>query len=380
MKKIVALSLLIAVAAIVVAARLWPSRHEAVFYPMGGIPFRVIAYDRSDFAFKDDVRAAENLVEELEGIFNSHRDSSELSRINREAHDRQFKMSADMARVILSAKDWWGKTGGAFDVTVGPLIRLWKEAAEKGILPGESEIENTKKYIGMDKLRVIANIVTQSPKSLGIATAPPATKASAGRSGPRPEEGLRPLYGASNDFSVQIDLGGIAKGDIVDQVAMLMQERGVKRGIIQAGGDTHAFGPGTFRIGIQDPTARGGEALIGEVEVSEGAIVTSGNYERFAQIGGKKYSHIIDPETGMPIDNGLEAATVIAGKTIDADALATALMVLGREKAIKLLRNNPEFKAILVEKNNDEYIVWAPSGLGDRMHFEKPWSDWIKIY
>lgn len=344
MKKFAVFSLIVAVAAAVLVIRFWPARHEAVFYPMGGIPFRVITYGRSSSTFDGDVNAAEELVENLENVFSSYRNSSELSRINRDAHDLPFEMSADMRRVIERAVQWWKKTDGAFDITVGPLINLWSAAGKSGELPADADVKKALQSVGSGKIEIA-------------------------------DDGSKIRNKAS-----ELGLGGIAKGDIVDQVARLLQERGIKRGIAQAGGDTVVFGGGKFRIGIQDPTAKWGAAVIGEVEIPSSAIVTSGNYERFVTIDGKKYSHIIDPKTGMPIDNGLVAATVMGPKCIDADAVATALMVMGRERAADFLRNTPEFKAILIEKKGDRYVVWAPRALEGSLHFEKPWADLVAIY
>ncbi len=339
-KRPIIVAILLAAAALSLRSY-WPARREAVFYPMGGIPFRVIAYDRSASEFKRDLEAAKARVEALEGVFNPYRPSSEISRINNDAYSGAVKMSGDMARVLNAAKDWWERSDGAFDITVGPLIRLWKEAGEKGILPSEKQIKDAKVHVGMDN-----------------------------------------FFPPSTGGKFEIGLGGIAKGYIVDEVVALLKERGVKRGVVDAGGNVLAFGDGKFRFGIQDPTARPGERLIGSVEVPAAALVTSGNYERFVEIGGRKYSHIIDPKTGTPIDNGLEAATVIAydDRSIDADALATALMVMGRERAVDLLRRERGFAGILVEKKDDKYILWVPETLMEEVHFEEPWADRAKIF
>lgn len=346
MRKSIAIGLVSAFLCLIAAIHFWPSRHEAVFYPMGGIPFRVIAYGRSAGDFNDDVKSAEEEVARLEGVFNSHRDSSEVSLINRQTHGKALEMSADMIRVISSAQDWWARTDGAFDITVGPLIRLWKEAAEKKTVPSEFEMKRALKSVGSDKIEI-------------------------------EDEDCKTTIKMKTEGS-ELDLGGIAKGDIVDQVAATLQARGVKRGVVEAGGDILAFGPGKFRIGIQDPTAKAGAKLIGEIEMPAGAIVTSGNYERFVEIGGKKYSHIIDPKTGMPVDNGLVAVTVAGGKCIDADALATALMVLGRERAVDVLGRNPAFRAILVEQTGNEYTLWGARDVISMIHLEKPWVHHVK--
>ncbi len=348
MKKLFFVILVFVALALLIVATVRPSRHEAVFYPMGGIPFRVIAYDRSDKLFGEDVKSAQETVERLEKIFSAHRDSSELTRINTMAHGKAIEVSPDIGRVILSAKDWSSKTDGAFDMTVAPLIRLWKNGAEKQTVPAESAIKKTLESVGSDKI----GIEDQNGKiAIKMRT-----------------EGL------------ELDLGGIAKGDIVDQVAAELQTRGVKRGVVQASGDTKAFGPGKFRIGIQDPTAKAGAKLMGEIEMPAGAVVTSGNYERFVKIGGKKYSHIIDPRSGLPVNSGLVAVTVMAPDCISADAVATALMVMGREKAISFLRKNSSFRAILIEAEGSGHTVWVQSEFAADVRIEKPWSERVGIF
>lgn len=323
-----------------------PSRHEGVFYPMGGIPLRVVTYGTKGAAFSKNMEAAQKRVADLEDVFSSHRPSSELSHINRDVGEGSFEMSPDMERVIAASKRWWEKSGGAFDVTVGPLIDLWREAGKTKRVPSASEITNSMRSVGMEKIEIKDDQIKIKTKIKNI----------------------------------ELGLGGIAKGDVVDQVAVLLVSRGVKRGVVDAGGDVLAFGDGTFTFGIQDPTAKAGERLIGKIETVAGAVVTSGNYERFTVIDGKRYSHIIDPRSGMPVDNGLVSVTVTAPACIDADALATALTVMGRERAIELLRNEPAYEGILIEKSGDKYIVWVDSGLKDKVHFEEPWGNSIRTF
>jgi thiamine biosynthesis lipoprotein len=299
------------------------------------------------------VKESQRRVDELEDIFNAHRPKSEVSQINIKAQLAPVVLSADMLRVVSEAKRFWEITDGAFDFTVGPLINIWKKAGDLQKLPGDSEINTALSSVGSDKLLTIPSPLAGEGQGEGVKFAKEV---------------------------MQLALGGIAKGDIVDQVATLLQDRGVERGVVAASGDILAFGDGTFSFGIQDPTARARERVIGKVDISEQAIVTSGNYERFVEIDGKKYSHILDPKTGWPVDNGLVAVTVIGGKCIEADALATGLMVLGRERSIDLLRRNPKFRGVLIEKTESGYEVWTSKELLSQVHFEKPWADWVRSF
>jgi thiamine biosynthesis lipoprotein len=342
MKRYILIALALLFACLALAFYFFPSRHEAVFYPMGGIPFRVIVYDRPDFKFKSDFFAVQRRVEELENVFNAYKEESELSIINRASKRKPVFISPDMHRVLSRSLEWWKKTSGAFDITLGPLIRVWREAGEKGLPP--EDISAVKSSVGSDKISVSDNSVV------------------------------------FHDPRVELGLGGIAKGDIVDQAAKLLQERGVKRGVVDAGGDILAFGNKEFSFGIQDPTAGGNTHMIGAVKIAGGAIVTSGSYERFVEIKGKRYSHIIDPVSGYPADNDLVSATVIGKRCIDADALATALMVMGAGKAVKWLNEHPEFQGILVEKKENRYIVWVSKKLRSQVEFEMPWKERVSVF
>ena len=323
----------------------WPGRREAIFYPMGGIPFRIICYDRSDFRFKGDLKKSEKKVEELEKIFNAYDINSELNKINNASKKELVLANVDILNVLNESIRWWKESAGSFDVTVAPLIRLWKDAARRNEIPSGEEIIEVQRDIGLDKIAIKGDGSIQFYR-----------------------EGVR------------LDFGGIAKGYIIDEVGMLLKKRGVKRGVVDSGGDILAFGKGTFRFGIQDPTAKARRSIIGDVEMPAGAIVTSGNYERFIVVQGRKYSHIIHPRLGYPINNDLVATTVIGGACTEADALATALMVMGPQRAKDYLTKNPKFEGILVEKNDKEYIVWVSESLRPHLNLQEPWSNWVRTF
>ncbi|MFH1874502.1 MAG: FAD:protein FMN transferase [Pseudomonadota bacterium] len=334
MKKII----LVIIVILIVAGLFYfnKGRQEAVFYPMGGIPFKVIAYDRSRLEFRKDLQAVKQRVEDLELIFNSYLSQSEISQLNQTKQLKPVVMSSDLERVLLASKKWWAKTQGAFDITVGPLIKLWEQAGKNKQLPSALEIEQALQKIGSAKFKINGKQI--------IFTKP----------------------------QMNFGLGGIAKGDIIDQIIIIMQMRGIKQGVVDAGGDIRAFGPGKFNFGLKNPIPDSSE-ILGKVKISAGAIVTSGNYERFSEINGKKFSHIIDPRTGWPVDNSLVSVTVIADQAINADAVATALMVLGKDKALDFFENNKEFSGILVEKNGN-YSVWVSADLKSNFELEKPYE------
>lgn len=342
MKKLAPILIAAIIAAFIIAQILLPKRQEYLFYPMGGIPFRIIAYERSKLEFREDIKAAKVRIAELVNLYNAHDPLSVLSNINSNAYNEDIPLNENMLHTFNEAINWWRISDGAFDITVGPLIDLWKEAGENNVLPNNFAIDEALSRIGIDKISISENKIRFK------------------------SEGLK------------IDLGGIAEGDIIDQVVKLLKERGVKRGIVDGGGDILAFGEGKFTFGIQDPEKNEGE-IIGTVKIPDGAIVTSGNYARFVEVEGKKYSHIIDPKTGWPVDNKLISATVTGPTCIGTDAAATSLMVMGREKATEFIEKNPNFNGIFIEKD-DDYIIWIPEELVSSVQLNEPWSHKVRTF
>jgi thiamine biosynthesis lipoprotein len=164
---------------------------------------------------------------------------------------------------------------------------------------------------------------------------------------------------------MEIDLGAIAKGYIADLVKEYLQSRGVTRGIINLGGNILVMGAKSenqpWRIGIQNPfDSRGNH--IGIASVAEKTIVTSGIYERYFYFEGKRYHHILDPQTGFPVENDLASVTIIADTSIDADALSTSLFILGVKKGIELIETVEKTEAVFVTK--EKKVIYS-SGASD---------------
>lgn len=322
----------------------WPDRRESIFFPMGPIPVKVIAFDRTFFQFRRDAAAVRGRVDALVRIFNRHDPKSELSRVNREAAGAPVAVSTEMAGLVERSREWQRRTWGAFDPTVGSLVDLWEEAAKRGAPPMLDEIEAARRLVGLPLVEATAD------GRIRFA---------------RPGMGL--------------DFGAIAKGAIADAAAVALKARGVRRGVVAVGGDCVAFGPGAFPFGIQDPTAKAGRRIIGTVDIAEGAVSTSGNYERFIDIGGKRYTHVIDPRTGMPVENGLVSVTVVGKRGVDVDAMATALMVLGRDDAAALLRETG-FQALLIEAGEGGALrLFASRSLLPSLRLSEKWEGSLTV-
>jgi FAD:protein FMN transferase len=262
-------------------------------------------------------------LDEADRVFSVHREDSELSTLNREASQKPFYPSPPLLDVIRLSRYYRDASGGAFDPTVYPLLKLWKlsdfdEQGEENP-PDEQEIKSLLPLLGMDEVDIRENGFIQF----------------------------------KND-KISLDLGGIAKGYIIDDLAdFLMKQPGVGAGVVNIGGDLRVFrgdkDSRPMKIGIRDPLNR--DAVIGYAEVKEGGIVTSGGYERFRESKGKKYIHIIDPSTGHPVDNGVLSVTVMGGTAVHCDALATAFLVLGPERSLAIAEKEKVKVFFIVQKN-----------------------------
>ena len=168
---------------------------------------------------------------------------------------------------------------------------------------------------------------------------------------------------------LQIDLSAIAKGYGVDAVCVRLKELGHLNALVEVGGELrtmgNADGDRPWRIGIDRPTTMGpsmGESLQAIIEVGERAIATSGDYRNWREVDGVRISHTIDPRTGRPVDNTVASATVLAPSCMEADALATALMVLGPEQGLKLIETMSGVEASLILREDGIYLVESSSG------------------
>jgi len=256
---------------------------------------------------------------------------SELMQMNRTAHEVPVPISRDLHRALAASDAISKLTDGAFDVTCGPIIDLWRSAGRAGRVPTAAEREAVLKRCGHAKMHVDAEAGTVRFDMAGM----------------------------------KVNLGAVAKGYAVDQAVKALREAGYENALVEAGGDLMAAGaaPGgrPWRVGVQDPRDPDHPTLIATIAVRDRAVVTSGNYRRFTEIGGTRYSHIVDPRTAMPVD-ALPSVTVIAADATTADALATAVSVLGLERGMNLIESRPETECLLVTIDADRLVLHRSSG------------------
>ena len=251
---------------------------------------------------RDAASAAFGAMERIEKIMTTYNEESQVSALNRGASDGPIEVDPMLFRLLEKSVEMTRLTNGAFDVTIKPVLDVWKKRSDSKALPTEEEIQAARQLVGSQLIKF--------------------------------HDGNRVSFAKKG---VKVDLGGIAKGLAADVAAEELKKGGARAGLVDAGGDISLFAPKDepWKIGIQNPFSE--DLLLPQVLiVSEGAVATSGNYRRGYEIAGKWYSHIVDPRTGWPVES-LPSVTVLARDATTADALATAVSVLGEEEAVQVL-------------------------------------------
>ncbi|MDR2476811.1 MAG: FAD:protein FMN transferase [Treponema sp.] len=245
---------------------------------------------------------------------------SSLAMINRNAGIAPVKAGSDLLEVLEQAVQYARLSGGAYDPTVGPLVNLWGIGTETERIPGEAEIQAALALVNWQDLVINKEEKTAFLRRKGMA----------------------------------LDLGAIAKGYAADEAARLAKKGKARRGIVDLGGNIFALGgrgsgkkAAPWRIGVQDPQGKRGE-YIGVLLAADKSIVTSGVYERYFESGGRRYHHILSTKDGWPVNNGLLSVTIMADRSIDADALSTAVFALGYAEGRALIDSTAGVEAVFV--------------------------------
>ena len=263
----------------------------------------VNAYEDGTKSLYDELFAR---LHEIDETFSVTIDSSEISAINKAAGERSVSVSSDTAYVVRSALAFAELTGGAFDPTVGPLVKIWGINTDHARVPEKSEIDAVLPLINWRDVSVTEDN-TVMLKRRGMA----------------------------------LDLGGIVKGYAADELTKILKARKVRRAIVDLGGNIFVYGKkkdgSPWRVGIKDPNDPEGVPAI-VLNVANSTIVTSGVYERFFTENGVRYHHILDAKTGYPAASGLLSSTIVCESSMAADALSTSVFVLGKEGGMDLLR------------------------------------------
>lgn len=264
----------------------------------------------------DPEKAIARALEEMskvDRLMSVTREGSDVWRINHEAGKGAVAVSDDTFIVVGKALEFARMSQGRFDITVGPLVKLWGFYDRNFAVPSEDRLRDALGKVDFHKVEI-------DPQAKTVRLAEP---------------------------GMALDLGGIAKGYAVDLGAKALREAGVKRAVIDAGGNLYTIGErpggGPWRIGIRHPRATS-ETIGPRVALSDGAVATSGDYERYFEEGGVRYHHILDPKTGYPGRKAI-SVTVVAKSAAAADALSTVLFLLGPDDGQRFLEEHKELSA-----------------------------------
>ncbi len=283
---------------------------------------------RNPFDLKAEI---EKILRDFDMALSLYKDSSILSRINRneevvpdEFFIEVFKRSIEISQL----------TDGAFDITVGPLVRAWGFGPDEHKDVSASKIDSLLQLVGIEKVQLRDGKVLKS------------------------------------DPRVKLDFNAIAQGYSVDVLCGYLDKQGITSYLVEIGGEVRVKGDkgdSPWRIGIDRPEDNNmspGENLEAVIEMKDRSLATSGNYRKYYVENGIKYSHTIDPKTGYPAKNQLLSATLLASDCATADGIATACMVMGKEKSIEFLDLHPEFDAYLIYSDeNGIFKTWMTENM-----------------
>jgi thiamine biosynthesis lipoprotein len=325
MKSVATLTPIVSLAALVSCVAARPdSRLERLSADHGamGTRVRIVLYAADRDAGDAAIAAAFARIDQLEAVASDWRDDSEVGRLARLAAARAptgpVAVSDDLARLLVASQEVARRSGGAFDVTVGPLVQLWRRAKRRDAMPSDAELAAARAATGFQKLKVVTST---PPDANGTA------------------------HGATTvEFTVpgmRLDFGGVAKGDAAQAALDVLAESGFERALVANGGDVVAGAPppgeSGWLVAIADLEDDADDATPRHaIRLAHGAVSTSGDTVRFVELGGRRFSHVVDPRTGLGLEER-RLVTVVARDGTTADALATAIDVLGARRGLELV-------------------------------------------
>ena len=296
----------------------------------------VSLYDKQE---EDLLEGCFALIRKYEAIYSRTLESSELYALNhgdapilsQSAGAITYSISDELADIIQSALYYSKLTGGAFDLTVAPITSLWNFQSEKPVLPDPVKLDHALTLVDYRKVQLSGNEITFAKPGIGI------------------------------------DLGAIAKGYIADRLKSYLTENDVHSAIINLGGNILCVGEKgnqePFVVGIQKPYAERNETAA-VMKINDLSVVSSGVYERYFDLDGKIYHHILNPHTGYPYDNGLISVTILSERSVDGDGLSTSCFALGLEEGLALIERIPNTYAVFI---TSDYVLHYSDGFPEVM-------------
>ena len=274
-------------------------------------------------------------IERYENLLSVNVEQSEISKINN-SNGKDISVSSETREIISNSLGFAERTTGKFDPTIGAIVELWGIGSERANIPPKTEIEKLTPFVNYKKIQISGDKIAIGEKQ-------------------------------------KLDLGGVAKGWITDRLTEKIKEEGISSALIDLGGNIAVVGKApkgrAWKIGLQHPSSPRGQyfAAVDAIDIS---IVTSGPYERFFEKDGVRYHHIFDPDIGFPSTSDLESVTIISKNSAEADALSTALFVMGRETSEDFLKLHKEVEAVLIVKDSKKVLI--TEGLRKNITLKEP--------
>ena len=289
-----------------------------------GTPISITLYDGGNQKILDKV--FEKIVE-IEDLVSINKENTEITKLNESAGVEKVKLSEISYDILKKGIEYSRLSNGSYDITIGPLVKLWSIGLEGVKVPSKDEINEAIGYIDYNNVKI-----NDSTKEAFLT-----------------KEGM------------EVDLGSIAKGYAADEVVNILKQEGIRSAIIDLGGNIYALGSknsdNNWKVGIQDPFSDRGK-VIGAVEVFDKTVVTSGIYERFIEEDGVRYHHILNPKTGYPQENEVISSTIISESSMLADALSTSSYILGCIQGLTLIESE-KAEGIMIREDNQVFATPA---------------------
>lgn len=301
-----------------------------------GTSYQVKIITNDDVPTENLGEQIENRLSSLNQTFSTYIETSELMQFNQAKTGQPQAISEDMQVVMSIAQEVYGLTDGAFDPTVAPLVNLWGFGPNESnnVIPQSEQIQQALSVIGLNHL-----VLNKAAKK------------------------------AQREQDIKLDFSAIAKGYAVDAVADLLESSGIQHYLVEVGGELRARGykpnGDLWRIAIERPSLVQGDVQQ-VIALQDVAVATSGDYRNYFEKNGKRYSHTIDPRIGYPVDHELASVTVIEETAVKADALATAMMVMG-----------PEDSLMLAEKYNIPVYILVKEADGFKVQYSKAFAQYL---
>ncbi|UJF15754.1 FAD:protein FMN transferase [Jeotgalibaca sp. MA1X17-3] len=268
-----------------------------------------------------------NRVKDLADRLSGETQESEITAVNKAAGENSVVLSEDIYDLVKYAADYTAESKGEFDYAIGPITDLWRIGFDDARKPEQVEIDEALKLVDYKSVEL-----NDKEHSVFLK-----------------KEGM------------MLDLGAIAKGYMADEIHELFEEEGVTTAIIDLGGNVFVMGGSPSRdgefwnVGVQDPLGNRGES-IGSTKQTNQSIVTSGIYERYLEVDGKLYHHLMDPDVGYPFENEIAGISIISEKSVDGDALSTLVFGLGLEAGLEYVNQRDGVEAVFISKDKDIYL------------------------